>query len=83
MMKMELKQAIVKVLRPFASIADAYERNALHGDARRFIGDGDTYENRKPHDKIEICSGRHGKPLLTLADCMAAREAIAKIVGQL
>lgn len=71
--------AILIALRPLEKIANAYDANELDDEARKRRGSGD---NTTPFDQIELYSGRGGKTLLTLADCMQARAlavAIRKI----
>ncbi len=64
-----------------AKIADAYDANALDDDARKSWGPNLEHQNDTPPEQVEIYRGRGGKRLLTLADCFAARAAIAKAVG--
>ncbi|MBX3050796.1 MAG: hypothetical protein KF753_04940 [Caldilineaceae bacterium] len=68
---------LLKALQPLAAIANAYDRNELDGEARKFWGLNDEHQNNKQPAGIELYQGRGGKQLLTLADCFAARAAIA------
>lgn len=59
-----------------AKIADAYDDNALDDEARKFWGRNNEHQNERDPKDIELYSGRGGKRLLTLADCIAARKAL-------
>jgi len=73
---------MLAALRPLAAIADAYDANELDDEARKFWGVESRHESDTPPDRIELYQGRGGKRLLTLADCFAARAAIAKAEGR-
>lgn len=60
-------------------IADAYDDNALDDEARKTWGLNDECENKEDPRRIDLYSGRGGKELLTLADCFAARAALAHL----
>jgi len=62
------------VLKPLVDIADAYDENALDDEARKIWGKNDEHYNTTPSDDIILYSGRGGKTLLTLGDCLRARE---------
>jgi hypothetical protein len=64
---------LIDALAPLVAIADAFDANELDDEARKFWASG---ENTTPHDEIEIYAGRGGQRLLTLADCMAARDLL-------
>jgi hypothetical protein len=69
---------IRQACRILARIADAFDANELDDEARKWWGpDGVTpvYNTRRPEDII-LYTGRGGKTLLTLADCIAARDAL-------
>lgn len=70
-----LRSAIMFALEPLVEIADAYDANELDDEARRWWGDefNRNYTTRKPED-TELYAGRGGRRLLTLADCLRARE---------
>lgn len=68
-------------LRPLAAIADAFDKNELDDEARKFWGPDGEHENTTPHDQIEIYQGRGGRELLTLEDAMIAREALRSEEG--
>lgn len=70
---------LIEAIRPLARIADAYDDNGLDDEARKVWGKNDEYVNETPHDQIELYSGRGGRQLLTLADCMLARKALQQI----
>ena len=72
----------VEALRPLIAIADAFDENELDDDARKFWGGNYEHENHKPHDQIELYSGRGGKRLLTLGDAMNARAVLAELEGK-
>lgn len=69
----------VEALTPLARIADAYDANELDDEARKFWGVMDEHQNKTKPEDIEIYSGRGGRQLITLADCIAARAALAKL----
>lgn len=69
----ELKRAVA----PLVDIANAYDENELDDEARNVWGpapDYNAFTNNTPPAQIELYSGRGGKRLLTLADCLKARE---------
>lgn len=72
----EAMELSVKALAPLVAIADAYDANELDNEARRFWGIDNQNEETTPHDQIELYSGRGGKRLLTLEDCMFARRVV-------
>lgn len=65
--------ALYRIIEPLVQIADAYYRNDLDDEARRFWGENLEHENRTPLDQIVLVSGRGGKTLLTLKDCFDAK----------
>lgn len=67
---------LIEAAEVLAKIADAYDDNALDDEARKFWGLNDEHENKIDPAKIELYSGRGGRRLLTLADCLRAREAL-------
>lgn len=68
-----IRQALTRL----AAIADAYDANALDDEARKHWGESPVQYNQQPAEKIELYQGRGGKQLLTLADCMTARELLS------
>lgn len=68
---------IRQTLTRLAAIADAYDANALDDEARKHWGESPVQYNQQPAEKIELYQGRGGKQLLTLADCMTARELLS------
>lgn len=62
------------VLKPLVAIADAYDANDLDDEARKHWGSDLQHTNTAPPEQIELYTGRGGKRLLTLADCLKARE---------
>jgi hypothetical protein len=70
---------VIKSLQVLAAIADAYDANALDDGARKFWGMDNEHQNTMPHEQIGLCLNRGGKHLLTLADCMVAREALTEL----
>ena len=63
---------------PLVAIANAYDRNALDDEARKTWGKNDEHTNTKDPSDIELFSGRGGKRLLTLADCLTARALLGE-----
>jgi len=76
-----IHHTLLNALQPLANIANAYDRNALDDDARKFWGEHDMRTNKNPLDQIELCTNRGGRYLLTLADCMTARKALRSEIG--
>jgi hypothetical protein len=69
---------MVKALAPLVAIANRYDDNGLDDEARKFWGKNDEFKNDKKPSDIELYSGRGGKQLLVLADCLTAREIVSK-----
>jgi len=69
----------VEAAKVLSLIADAYDDNALDDEARKWWGADDEYTNETPHHLITLYEGRGGRTLLTLADCMRAREVLLQI----
>lgn len=61
-------------LRVLANIADAFDANELDDEARKFWGREQQFENDRDPDTISLYEGRGGKTLLTLGDCLRARQ---------
>lgn len=73
---------MLEALKCLARIADAYDDNGLDDEARKTWGKNDEHHNTTPPERIELYSGRGGKRLLTLADCLQARAVINKAEGK-
>ena len=69
------------VLKPLVNIADAYDKNALDDEARKIWGKNDEHVNTTPPDEIILYSGRGGRTLLTLGDCLRARSVYGKCLS--
>jgi hypothetical protein len=72
-----------KALAPLVAIADAYDRNALDDEARKWWGTDSPRDpagrfNDTPPEQIELVSGRGGMRLLTLAQCLDARRGLRR-----
>lgn len=65
-----------RALAPLVAIADAYDANALDDEARKWWGRDNEHTNTTPPEQIELYAGRGGRQLLTLADCLRARELV-------
>lgn len=76
MTETEVFQKLVECLRPLTVIAEAYDDNELDDDARKFWGQNNEHTNTVDPDQIELYTGRGGKCLLTLADCLKVRDLI-------
>jgi hypothetical protein len=63
-----------------ARIADAYDANELDDEARKHWGLNGEHTSTTPPEQVLLYTGRGGGTLLTLADCLKAREALRKIV---
>lgn len=68
----KLKVAVI----PLVNIANAYHENALDDEARKTWGVNDEFTNNTKPDQIELYSGRGGRRLLTLHDCLFAAEVV-------
>lgn len=83
----EKQLRIVKSLKVLADIADAYDSNGLDDEARKHWGPGAweqdlstaPFTNKKNPRTIELYSGRGGRQLLTLQDCLDAREILRSL----
>ena len=64
---------LLKALQPLVAIADAYDANEL-GEARPALNEATA----RPPSRIDLYSDRDGKTLLTLEDCLAARQAVQR-----
>jgi len=73
----KVPEGCVEAARVLAKIADAYDDNGLDDEARKFWGENDEHENKRDPQGIELYNGRGGRRLLTLADCLSARAALA------
>ena len=72
------EQQYKELLQPLVDIALAFHANELDDEARKYWGPSYQYENKaNPHD-IELYTGRGGKRLLTLQDCLNVLEALTK-----
>jgi hypothetical protein len=67
---------LTECLAPLVKIADAYDANELDDDARKFYGAHNEHRNHKAHNEIEIVTKACGTPLLSLADCFFAKQAL-------
>jgi len=65
---------VLDALKPLVDIANAYDNNALDDEARKLWGKDNERMNTTPLDEIILYTGRGGKTLLTLGDCIRARE---------
>lgn len=76
-------KALAEILAPLVAIADAYDANDLDDEARKHWGrdglEGWQFTNDTPPERIELYTGRGGNRLLTLADCLAAREWLRSV----
>jgi hypothetical protein len=70
---------IQEVLKPLVDIANAYDANNLDAEARKLWGMKLEKVNTTPPERIELYTGRGGNRLLTLADCLKAREFVRKM----
>lgn len=84
---MHLLMVARALLEPLRRIGQAYHDNALDDEARKYWGpDNDPHENTTDPKNIVLYSGRGGKELLTLDDCLAAlgaTKSIEKKTGEL
>lgn len=83
-MESHIYNEIINALQPLVDIANAYDMNELDDEARKYWGAETIIMNDTPHTRIELYTGRGGKRLLTLHDCMVAREVsnnLKKLMG--
>jgi hypothetical protein len=76
-------QRLLNALQPLIDIAQAYDDNALDDEARKFWGPNDEHRNTTTPNNIELYTGRGGRRLLTLEDCLNARADAYNIRLQL
>lgn len=69
----ESKPDLRRALLPLAAIADKFDANQLTGLAQRV---GCCGPNTLPPECMTLVQDCLGRPLLTVADCLAARSAI-------
>lgn len=69
-------ERLYNALVPLVAIADAYDENALDDEARKRWGPNLEHENVTSPDQIELFTGRGGRRLLTLQQCLDARKAV-------
>lgn len=69
-------------LQPLIKIADAYDENALDAEARKFFGKDAHFRNHYDPAEVELYCGRGGRQLLTLAQCLQARELWRRLKGE-
>lgn len=75
-------QRLIDALRPLVDIANAYDSNDLDDEARKFWGRDLEKQNDRDPEHIELYQGRGGRQLLTLADCLRAREAVLEDMAE-
>ncbi len=73
-----LKRSL-EALAPLVRIADAYDANELDDEARKTWGKDDEHHNDTPPERVGLYSGRGGRQLLTLADCLKARDVLRRL----
>ena len=71
-----------EALQPLIDIANAYDSNSLDDEARKRWGRNEEHVNMRDPKTIELYTGRGGKRLLTLADCLAACAALAETANK-
>ena len=69
---------IIAAAKVLAGIADRYDENRLDDEARKYWGENEEFTNDTDPKRIVLYTGRGGGTLLTLADCLDAREALRK-----
>lgn len=72
-----MKPAISTLVSPLIAIANAYDANELDDEARKFYGQNLEHETTTCPSAIVLYSGRGGRDLLTLQDCLLARTGVA------
>jgi hypothetical protein len=66
----EWADGLCDALMPILEIANAYYSNNMDDEARRYWGENYEHENKTPPENIILVTGRGGKTLLTLGDCL-------------
>jgi len=82
-MRRETLKIAILALEPLVQIANAYERNELDDEARRFWGPNLENQNKTPASQIELYCGRGGKCLLTLEQCMEGRRVYRELLQEM
>lgn len=72
-------ERLVEAIEPLVKIADAYDDNGLDDEARKRWGRNDEHENAREPEAIILYTGRGGGTLLTLADCLNARDTYRRV----
>lgn len=72
----------LSAMMPLVTIANAFDANELDDEARKFWGKNYEHENVRDPDTIELYTGRGGKRLLTLGDCLRARKFYRNKFGE-
>jgi len=75
----DIVSSLKKSVEPLVKIADAYDANALDNEARKHWGKNYENTNNEDPNDITLYSGRGGKELLTLSDCLKARETVKRL----
>lgn len=70
--------ALLAALKPLLDIAEAWDGNQLDGDARKWRLYKNAH-NASPPTDVELYATRHGRQLLTLSHCLAARDLVMSI----
>lgn len=70
---------LIEALQPLAEIADKFDQNQLSGLAQKV---GCCGLNETPPECMVIAWDRFQRPLLTVADCLKAREVLHGKEGQ-
>ena len=76
-----MTEKAIQTIGVLAKIADAYDANDLDDEARKRWGENLEFENQSSPSQIVLYSGRGGKTLLTLQDCLDAREALRSMAA--
>ena len=67
---------LVAALQPLVDIANAFDNNQLDDEARKYWGKDNEHENTTDPKDIILYQGRGGYGLLTLDECLLARQVL-------
>lgn len=76
-----MNEKAIKALQVLAKIADAYDANNLDDEARKYWGEDNQFQNHVEPKRVQLYAGRGGKQLLTLQDCLDARDALNELAA--
>jgi hypothetical protein len=79
--QIKLMSRLLETIQPLVQIADAYDDNALDAEARKYWGRFMEHANDRDPKDIILYQGRGGRELLTLQDCLDARNIAVELIN--